>query len=293
MDFSLNQVKAILLSMAADTTLDICIIQQFLEKFLIKKAIPHQELYSIFLIRCSPNNDGEVFSHISRCSYHPIPEKIPLQRANYPGQQVLYAAIPAKGKQVSGDMTALLETTMDRVKNKSIQRCYLTLSRWQLNRPLKVFALPFTKRSAARNEDFKRMYKAYDKLLLELCSGNVLIYEYFKGFLQFMSDVFCQKNKKKLHYRISAAFYNAIMRIGEREHFGMDGLIYPSANSKAEGMNIVLKKEVVDDGSVYIDHVVTYVMQRNPTNPKSISYFDVSDGVCPDRNGKFAFAYLR
>lgn len=34
--------------MAADTTLDIYIIQQLLEKFRVKKAIPPQELYSNF-----------------------------------------------------------------------------------------------------------------------------------------------------------------------------------------------------------------------------------------------------
>lgn len=293
MYLSLDQFKDKLLSMALNPAQDIQEIQCLIEEFLIHKAIPYHDLSVPFLIRCSPNNEGEVFNHISRCSYNPTPSMIPLQRANYPGQQVLYAAVPSKANQVTVDMTAVLETTMEKVKNKHISRCYLTLSRWHLNRPLKVFALPFTKRSAARNQDFKQMYRTYDKVLRELCNGNDSIYQYLKAFLCFVSEAFCHKNKKQIYYRISAAFYNAIMEISFLENFKIDGLIYPSANSKAEGMNIVLRKEVVDDQSISIDLVVTYVMQRNPFNPKDISFFYVSDGVRPDRNGKFSFSYIK
>jgi hypothetical protein len=287
-----SQVKNIILSMAGNESVPIYQIQHFFENFLIRKAIPTLDLNIPFLIRCSPNEPGEVFNHIKRCYYHPIPEKIPLQRANYPFQQVFYAAVPSNGNLVSGDMTALLESTMDKVKNKQITRYYLTLSRWNLNRPLKVFALPFTRRSADRNKDFKIMSNEYDNLLLEICNGDKYVYHFIRNFLSFISDTFCQKNKKQFYYRISASFYNAIMEINMRENFGMDGLLYPSANSKAAGMNIALKKDVVDDRSVFIDHVVTYVMQRNPTNPKDINYFPVSDGVCPDSMGKFCFAYI-
>ncbi|MEJ7682268.1 MAG: hypothetical protein WKG06_31345 [Segetibacter sp.] len=57
-----------------------------------------------------------------------------------------------------------------------------------------------------------------------------------------MSDVFCERENKQYWYRISSAFFNYIMKYGDEQNEKLDGMIYPSANSEAAGMNIVLKK---------------------------------------------------
>ena len=67
-----------------------------------------------------------------------------------------------------------------------------------------------------------------------------------------------------------------------------DALIYPSANTKGEGMNIVLTKDYVDKKSIYCDLVVLYQINRNPNNYKSIWFLPYAYAV-PDENGNLTF----
>lgn len=72
----------------------------------------------------------------------------------------------------------------------------------------------------------------------------------------------------------------------------MDGLIYPSANTEAAGLNIALRKEAVDDGIVQLDCVIMVAMQRDPANPKNICFPLVSDEEPPDEKGNFNFKHV-
>jgi hypothetical protein len=69
----------------------------------------------------------------------------------------------------------------------------------------------------------------------------------------------------------------------------IDGLIYPAANSEAEGMNIVLRKELVDENLLWCDLVVMYSMQRNPSNRKQIVFSEASNSCIPDAAGNLKF----
>lgn len=306
-ELSINQVKAILLSMADDETVSPQLIQKFFERFLFRKPLLILNLNYPFLARCSPNDcsinansSDVVFKNSSRCSYNPNPQSIKLQRCNYEEQQVFYAAAPAKAKQVSADMTALLEVSLVYVKNKEINKWYFTLSRWKVNRTLNMVVLPFSRRSYMHNEDFKVMNIEFDKILKDSVGDNKNLYIYFKEFLKFMSEIFCKRGRKNCYYKISSAYFNAVLEVTEKQNlafinykpngkYKVDGIVYPSANTKAEGMNVCLRKELIDDFTLECDMAVMSAMHRDPSNLKHITFPNVSNESIPDENGNLNF----
>lgn len=60
-------------------------------------------------------------------------------------------------------MTAILETSLDIVKDSSIDKYYFTMSRWQIKRQLKLFILHLSKKSHKKNRDFKKMDSEFKK----------------------------------------------------------------------------------------------------------------------------------
>lgn len=299
MILSINQIKAILESMANDREVKPELIEAFFSRFLIKKPLPvAKQASNYFVVRASLNDydKGEVFTNISRCSYNPNIENIKLQRCNYEHQQVFYAAIPTNGKQVTASMTALLETSISLVKNKEINRRYFTLSRWRFNRDINVVVLPFTKRSIRKSIAFRELNSLFDKNLKELCNDDIFLYRYFKDFLEYISEIFCRTKDREKAYKISSAFFNAVLSFEyfftenkSKSKYSIDGIIFPSANTKAEGMNIAFKKSLIDDGLLTCDLVIMYSMLRKSNNDKVIFFNDASKEQEPDENGNFKF----
>jgi hypothetical protein len=52
-------------------------------------------------------------------------------------------------------------------------------------------------------------------------------------------------------------------------------------------MNIPLRKETIDDRLVYLDSVIMVSTQKNPANPKQISFPIESDEQKPAKKGNF------
>jgi hypothetical protein len=287
------EMKALLLKMAADKSIPVEAIEKEITEFIRGKPIlPFRDFPFAFVVRCSPNNgvkDGsEIFNHVNRCSYHPIAEKVEMGRCNYEKQQVFYAAVTSDVDGLSASSLAIIEGGWRYIKNKRIQRYYFTLSRWRTNRILKVFALPFAKRSHRKNRDFKTMNRDYIRLLRKACKDYWADYRELKTFMMFMSNVFCKRTRGNYYYRISSAFTNSILKYAPE----MDGIIYPSAQTRAEGMNIVLRKDLIDNGTLKCDYVTMMAMQRDPSNPKHIVFPKASPDTIPDINGKLHFQHI-
>lgn len=254
--------------------------------------IPIVTITPPFLCRARINKDGEIFNNKGQLSYNPDVSTIPLQRGNYEGQQVFYGAIPTN--QSRHDIghcqnTAMLETIWEHVTDININRQYLTLSRWPIKRPLNVCMLAFAPESREKNEDFKRAAEFHTGLLHK--AGVNKMNAFLEG-LEYISSIFCKKDDKKSCYRISAAYFNFIQKVFSVNKQPFDGLVYASANTGAAGMNIVLKKDVVDDGSLELDRVIMTVMQRDPGNPKHIIFPQASDEQIPDSEGRFHFKHI-
>lgn len=260
-------------------------IQALITRFFKNKPIPHLDCTHQYVVRASKNNPGEVFSKVSRCSYNPFPKTIPIQRCNYSGQQIFYCSLYSKTEQASTTMTCLAETGWEYVEDLKLASCNFTLSRWVLKRPLKLFALPFSKISCEKNDDFKRIK---ENIVIDINSK----FEYTDEIMQcleYISDVFCKREEKNKYYKISAAFFNALIFYQHYNKISFDGLIYPSANTEGAGINLALYKELIDEKVLECDVATMYVMKRNPLNLKHLVAVPISNNSWTASNGSLYF----
>lgn len=212
------------------------------------KAIP-------FLIRTSLLNKGETCLNVSRCSYVPdsLKENIPRQRCNEEGQQVFYASIPG-GMTNFGDgaQPSLMETTMQRIiDDPTFDSRQAAVSRWQIKEQPLFWFLTHYGDSIKNNENFKFLFDHTDNFLKEDATTNQH-HQNFTEKLEYLSQLFCRNDNKEKIYKITAKYYNKVMSLFKPFDKHYDALIYPSANTKGEGMNIVLTKEYVENKNIFL-----------------------------------------
>jgi hypothetical protein len=236
-----------------------------------------------FVVRASLNNDNKIFTNVQRCSYPPDYKRISLQRCNYRGQQVFYCSMYSDTDFTDTSLTCLIETAKETLDN-NIDRKYITLSRWELVRPLNLWVLPFCDVSCNKNRDFKKYRdEAIDEINQYKNSQEVI------KSLEYMSNVFCQSRNKNLYYKISSAYFNSLLLYEKINGFFCDGLAYPSANTEGAGINVVLKKEVIVSKIIYCSSATMYLMERNHSRWNDISWFPASDTAFVKQDGNFSF----
>ncbi len=279
--------KNCILSLAEDERIELREIQAFITRYFKNKAIPHLQSLQTFVVRCSMNNPGEVFKHISRCSYNPNVDDIKLQRCNFPKQQVFYSSMYSDTDSASTSLTCVVETAWEHIEDLTVSRTYCTLSRWRNIRPLNLWVLPFSEVSAAKNRDMKRIKETMNKFIRE--KNN---YSELRKSLEFMSEVFSERKNKLLYYRISSSFYNSLLYFEKFMSQNYDGLIYPSANTEGAGINLVLKKDLVDNKILFGEVAVMYSIQRLPDNLKHLNIGPASNETLVDENGGLNFTKI-
>ena len=259
-------------------------IQALISKYFRKTGSFQFDCQNRFVVRASRNGQAEIFPNIHRCSYNPCFDKIPLQRCNYPKQPVFYCSMFSESNNASTSLTCIMETALEEIKNHKIEKSYYTLSRWDLTRPLKLWVLPFSKLSHKNNMGFKFMSDELKKALHTHPQGLEIINSF-----KYMSEVFCKRNNKKFYYKISSAFFNYLLYYEKISGDYCDGLAYPSANTERAGMNVVLKKELVDKKILFCTSGTMFSMTRKPESEKSISILPCSETSFPDAEGNFSF----
>ena len=282
-----NDFKNGVITLAEDESIELKQIESFVTNHFKDKAIPQLQSIQTFVVRCSMNNPGEVFKNISRCSYNPNIDDIKLQRCNYPKQQVFYCSMFSDTDLASTSLTCIVETAWEHIEDLNTSRTYCTLSRWQNIRPLNLWVLPFSEVSAEKNRDIKRIKETMDKFITEKHN-----YLELRTSLEFMSEVFSERENKRVYYRISAAFFNALLFFESFMSQNYDGLIYPSANTEGAGINLVLKKELIDNRTLRGDVAVMYSIQRSPSNPKHLNAGPASNEAWVAENGEIHFTTI-
>lgn len=260
-------------------------IQALITYFFKNKPIPYLNCTHEFVVRASKNNSGEVFTNASRCSYNPFPKTIPIQRCNYPGQQIFYCSLYSETENASTSMTCLAETGWEYIEDFKLSTCIFTLSRWTLKRPLKLFVLPFSKISCEKNGDFKRIKENIESDINSKFEDTSDMMES----LEYISDVFCKREEKSKYYKISAAFFNSLIFYQTYNKISYDGLLYPSANTEGAGINLALYKELIDQNILKCDVVTMYMMNRDPFNAKHLVALPISNNSLVGTNGNLYF----
>lgn len=275
-------------ALAKEETTDLLIIQDVITSYFKNKYLPNLESLQKFVVRCSMNQPGEVFQNISRCSFNPNPETIKLQRCNYPHQQVFYCSMYSDTDYASTSLTCIVETAWEHIEDLSSARSYCTLSRWQCKRPLRLWVLPFSDKCCTKNRDLKNIRDNMKKILMDQPHYTD---DMFLA-LEFITDAFCERDNKQHLYKISSAFYNTLCFFEKQINQKMDGLLYPSANTEGAGINIVLKKDLINDKTLYCDVCMMYSISRDPSNPKNLSAYPSSNESWADALGNLHFTTI-
>lgn len=282
-----DDFKNCLISLAEDRNIELRQIQAFVTKYFKNKVIPHLQSLQTHVFRCSMNQPGEVFRNISRCSYNPNIDGIKLQRCNYPRQQVFYCSMYSDTDLASTSLTCVVETAWEHVEDLNISRAYCTLSRWRNIRPLNLWILPFSQVSTSKNRDMKRIKDTMDKFIRE--KNN---YSELTRSLEFMSEVFSERKNKPLYYKISSSFYNSLLYYEKFMNRSYDGLMYPFANTEGAGINLVLKKELIDKKTLQGEVAMMYSIQRLPNNPRHLNAGPASNEARVEKNGEINFTTI-
>lgn len=184
-----------------------------------------------------------------------------------------------------GAQSAFMETCFDRIKEDlTFDNRFVVATRWMFKKPPLVWVLPFHSGSMELNENFKFLFEQFDKVLKEQ-SVDEATYLDLKAKAEFLSGLFCCSENKLATYRVTATVHNELIRnFNAQMEDRLHGLIYPSANTKGEGMNIVLEKDFITPDNIYCDHATLYFFRRTPGNHKDISFFLFADGE-PKENG--------
>lgn len=161
------------------------------------------------------------------------------------------------------------------------------------NTTYQIICSTVLKKSIEQNPHFKEANVHFEKAFLQMFGKNQTeTINYFRDCLEYISDMYMAEENKHICYRISSAFFNFIMEASSKGNYGIVGLMYPSANTRAAGINIALQKDVVDRGIIKCDLVSMFCLQRTPNNPKDVTFPFVSDSVKPDEHGNFKFSYV-
>jgi hypothetical protein len=154
-----------------------------------------------------------------------------------------------------------------------------------------VWVLPSYPGSVELNENFKFLSENFDTILKQRAIDEGQFLD-LKSKAAFLSSLYCCADNKQSVYRLTATFHNEFCRIFSKQASRkIDGLLYPSANTKGEGMNVVFDKDYIQDENVICDHAVLYHYLRDPNNNKSISFLPIA--ACnPQLNGNLSFIPL-
>ena len=278
-----------------DTTISEVEFDSVIEDLIFQVPLGAMQLEPTpFLIRTSLLDKNETCSNVSRCSYVPdlFKNRISLQRCNLEGQQVFYASIPGGMTNFNdGAQPSLMETTMQKIIDEpTFDARQAAASRWQIKQQPLFWFLPHYADSIKNNENFRFLFTQFDDVLRKTSTNNEQ-YQNFTEKLNYLSELFCRNDNKEKTYKVTAKYYNKVMDLLKPPDSSYDALIYPSANTNGEGMNIVLTKDYLDKKNIYCDLVVLYSIDRNLNNDKNIRFTPFAQAI-PDEFGNLDFKPL-
>ena len=120
-------------------------------------------------------------------------------------------------------------------------KVFVTQSLWIPDRNLHLFAFPFSNKYKKACDEVKFQRKVWKEKLAPHWPAN------YQAFFEFLGDLIAEQNNPCL-YDITARTIDFILNDSTAASY-LDGVMYPSVWGEGQGMNICLKKEVVDDFS--------------------------------------------
>jgi|WetSurMetagenome_2_1015567.scaffolds.fasta_scaffold02563_16 hypothetical protein len=217
-----------------------------------------KELYNIFIsfgdpiiiplilptdlavLRGRINENGQVFFKKSDLGTVPAVNCKKYQRANVPYSPMFYAcSFPINDKRLPPRGTVLFENSkFSRIRNLS-GYLFITYSRWEIKKNLKLLCIPINKEYANPGEEVDEISKIWNKYKVGISKEKI-------DFIEYMSKLLATEAKFDNDYYIIANYIHYLLYVNEKTK-EFDGIAYPSVYMKGESFNIALKPTSVED----------------------------------------------
>lgn len=231
------------------------------------------------ILRTRVNSNGKVFDTFNDLKYPPK-ANARTDRASIKDKPMFYGSIYThqSGEVYLPRLVSLMETSDFFKDAQSIGGQFLTQSVWGNNRDLKLALLPTSHLYKTPCDELKYMQKEYKALTMKLGVDDNLDAIY-------LGDLLAKENIGNT-YNITAYYVDYLLNESEDKDY-FDGIVYPSVPSEGLGLNICIKKELIDSGDVELDGACFEILVKRKMKSKLSQIFDADilpDGVLAWRN---------
>lgn len=218
------------------------------------------------IIRTRVNDKAEVFDTFEDLKYPPI-ENARTDRASIEGKPMFYGCVfTHKGDDLYlPRIIGLMEASAFFRDTTSIGGQFLTQSAWGNNRDLKLAMLPTSSMYTSPSDELKYIQKEYNNIAQQLGVVN-------NSDARYLGDLLAQENVGNT-YNLTAYYIDYLLNESEDGDY-FDGVIYPSVPSEGLGMNICIRKELIDSGEVECDGACFEALIKYKKECKLIQIFD-------------------
>jgi hypothetical protein len=241
------------------------------------------------ILRARRNYDGELFTAEHEISYNTkCLERISLGRFNRPREALFYGSLPIISDKANFFLTAACEACKEFLDPNTSEDFFdLTFGAWNV-KPFTAICLCFDKQHIAGNERMKDYVEYLTQKLRENC--NVISYNFIMNTLESISSLSAVKDKNEGTYFILTAFFCAIKEVYKNNQEEINGIVYPSAETHSNGLNIVLTPNAVDT-FLQLEEVLMYRVSRDVEDRRKFKIFPVTD-IVPVIENKFQFVEI-
>ena len=224
------------------------------------------------IARARANFNGELFTQKSEISYNlKNQHKIELGRFNRKGEPLFYGSLPVENSKVDYIMACALECCKELIDEETSPDVQdFTISGWIVEKPFDVITMCFDKKHLEKNPSLKLAVDGYISSITEAFNSDTS--GFIKEFMHYFSGLSSRLCKNDNSYYVLTALFVAIRYYYKTvEKQKILGMIYPSAMTESEGLNIVLTRYAVDN-FLRLDKVVMYRYYLEKNEHKYIAY---------------------
>ncbi len=257
---------------------------QICHNLLSKLPLSCIEIDVPFIIRGRPNPEGLLFSKNSEISYHSKDlHLIKAGRFNLEQEPMFYGTIRNEKDQNLWTLGIIRECCKPYFDHDSCESTkYITLGKFYLKKKFYVINLCFDVKLLNANP---KLYESVKEQIADIrknytiSAANLII-----DFWYFLSELASSKFKTENDYFITNVFWHALMDYEKT----IAGLLYPSTLINNEGLNIVLRPQIVDK-FLELNSVFMVEMKKNEDFPNNtfVSQYGKEVNV---NNGTFSFS---
>lgn len=258
--------------------------------YLLRRfPLPPVQISDRRILRARRNFNGEIFAEQHEISYNTTcPERLSLGRFNRPGEALFYGSLPTISDKVDFFLTAACEACKDFFDHTSSEDVFdLTFGAWGVKK-FTAICLCLEKKHLAANERMKEYIEYFTQKLRENC--NAASYNFIINTLESISNLSAIKDKNEGTYFVLTAFFCAIREVYKNDKEQINGIVYPSAETHGNGLNVVLTPNAVDT-YLRLEEVLMYRVSRVGENRKTLDIFPVTD-IVPVVDRKFQFVEI-